>query len=214
MQETIEVKGLSERLEKEHQWRAFGAVARVYYVRNFVVSPLTPRVVAELRIAGSPLFGGGEVTLEACLDLLWRLSPAYAQPHEMTWRAMWRRFKLIRAVQRTDGPRLIKAVQEFISVQLQDSPRPKPQAGAPSAGLEKEAAYWVIHNGCEFIRVFGGSIQAYLDTPCPVLNQMWRWHLKDRGDGGAISNTSDELCEEAVMEYIASRELQAARENS
>ena len=175
-----------------------GAIASVLYVCGFAMRPLTPRILAELYSVGNPFVCGGRYTFAAAFDLLWRTSPHYRAPHECSWYSLGThlaRARISITARRIDSARLFAALRRYVAIMRQDSPSASSDSEQPTDPLSvREAAHWTVSNAYVFSSVFPSvDPLRYIDTPLPILNQLWRAHLVASGRKCDVENESHRL---------------------
>jgi hypothetical protein len=191
------VPGLREALESERLNRSLVFCdVFTWTVCGCELVHLTPRHRLELRLAGNAFTRYARPLAGDLFAFLWRLNPAFTRKpllHPMCWLAF---VKVWWRVVVADLDRAEREVHRYLAAMLQDVPEEnlatehRSSEAAKAICGESGDAYFYL-TALKSLPALDGK--SYMDTPCLVLDQLWRAWKFDTDDNPQFSNRSDEL---------------------
>lgn len=194
------IPGLRECRETEHYHRAAAFAGLTWTIAGCEIVALTPRHRLELQLARNAFTCGAPAARGDVFQILWRLNPYFHRRPSLlhTPRAWLARRRVQRAVARCDLGDTQRQILTYIVAMFQDMPERAvntPRGEAPA--MTGNYIHWAGSDAAAFLTRFTGfSVDAYLDTPLLVLQQLMRaWRLANSttDDPPTFLNESDRL---------------------
>lgn len=169
-----QIPGLAELRAAERLNRALAFAGITHTVCGVEVKPITPRTRLELQMLRNAFtFGDVEPREGDVSEFIWVHSPRRL-PLTGLWRplSLFRQELLRRRLKRRKHEENVRAIREYLLEQLQDM---------PGKGLDSSAVdhspwiHWAASDAGFWMSAHGGfTLDAYLDTPMLVLQQLYR----------------------------------------
>lgn len=209
------IPGLPELRASEHRNRALAFAGITHRVCGVEINPITPRTRLELQMVTNAFTRGdleprqGDVS-----EFLWIHSPARI-PLTGLWRplSLFRQEMLRRRLKGRAHDDNVREIREYLVEQMQDMPG----RGVDSNSVDHSPwVHWVSTDADFWISIHGGfTLEAYLDTPMLILQQLYRaWCINNpeiiTGSDGKVTalpptfvNASDRLYSSFLRTYRA-----------
>jgi len=194
---------------EECDTRAALAIAPTVPLMGFSVRVMTARMLAELEFVENPLvLGCVTANPEEILAFVWRIHPAFARPAPWyrSFRASLTRARIRLAIRRRGLVKANAACLRYMQAINQDAV----SGGGDGPRQRKEMAHWTVAGSAFYRTAFGLTHSDYMDTPVPVLNQLYRVYLDQHGESRQVHNESDTIyIRERLMEHAAKQQTKA-----
>jgi hypothetical protein len=150
----------------------------------------TPRIRLELELADNAFLAGREPRAVDVFALLWRLHPLFRRPDGtmpnarrprsrsplLRLRSLRARRRIARKTRLLLLPLAAALIASYLSAVFRDRPAGTLSEHEPRSLIPKPAPHWLDDLTDYFAARYGWSIDAILDTPQPLLLQLWRAH--------------------------------------
>jgi hypothetical protein len=191
------VPGLAAMREIERRHRALAFAGITHTVCGEEIRPLTPRTRLELQVLRNAFTLGPDLDpLEGDIfEFVWVHHPRRPRPGKRKIVALWLQNGLRRRLRARNLEANRRSIREYLLTQLQDMPEQRLSGGFDQSPW----VHWAAFDATFWLSIHGGfTLDAYLDTPMLVLQQLYRaWSVNHPetlvGSDGKVSHVDPQF---------------------